>query len=141
MENYNKIMVDYLLQYPLLQSYLYFNTSTDIVGNTSIRTVSSNTWERRFLRGKGIKNYDFAVVCMTQQDTGTSDVNVTEVFNVEKFMKWIDEQNKNKNFPDFGEGIKILSIENLQNMPSFGGTNEAGNIAEYLFQVRVRYSV
>ena len=56
----------------------------------------------------------------------------------QKFMEWIDQQRKARNFPDF-EGCKVLSIENLQNMPNLAGVNAAGNVAKYICQCRVRY--
>ena len=77
---------------------------------------------------------------MGQQDSGTSDINALQMFDVDKFMFWIDEQNEKKNFPNFGN-TKIISIENLQNQPNFAGVNEAGNVAKYMFQVRVKYYV
>ena len=78
---------------------------------------------------------------MGQQDSaGTSDINASQMFNVDKFMAWIDEQNFKRNFPAF-EGAKVIRIENLQNQPNFAGVNEAGNVAKYMFQVRVKYYV
>lgn len=36
----------------------------------------------------------------------------------QEFMDWIEEQNREKNYPDFGEQCQIKKIENLQNMPN-----------------------
>lgn len=141
MENYNNAMIEYIKEYPELESFPYFNTSSETAGNTSIQTAYGTTWVKRYARGHGIKAYDFAVVYMGQQDSaGTSDINATQMFSVDKFMDWIDEQNKAKNFPAF-DGAKVISIENLQNQPNFAGVNEAGNVAKYMFQVRVKYYV
>lgn len=140
MENYNTAMLEYLSQYPELKGYLYFNSSTETQNNTSIQTTYGTAWIKRYQRGHGIKSYDFAIVFMGQQDSGTSDINALQMFDVDKFMFWIDEQNEKKNFPNFGNA-KILSIENLQNQPNFAGINEAGNVAKYIFQVRVKYYI
>ena len=96
----------------------------------------SDVWEKRFVRNSGIKVYEFAVVQMLPQDQGTSDINAEQAQSVQDFMDWIDEQNRAKNFPKF-QGCQVLSIENLQNMPNLAG--EAGTVAKYMFQVRVRY--
>lgn len=141
MENYNNAIVDFIRQYPELESFPYFNTSTETVGNTSIVTSYGSAWVKRYLHGHGIKSYDFSVVYMGQQDSaGTSDINAMQMFNADKFMAWIDEQNKNKNFPAF-DGADVLSVENLQNQPNFAGTNEAGNVAKYMMQIRVKYMI
>lgn len=131
-------MVEYLKQYPGLRSFLYFNTATDKLGNVSVQTVYSDEWEKRQLRGHGIKRYDFALVSMVPQDSGTSSSNVDQMEDVQTFMEWITEQDRMRNFPDF-ENCKVISIENLQNMPNLAGVNAAGSVAKYMCQCRVRY--
>lgn len=138
MDNKNTAMLAYLRQYPGLQSFLYFNSMVDQIGNTAVQTVYGETWEKKFVRGHGIKQWDFAVVKIAQADTGTSDINADETQAVQDFMDWIDAQNKAKNFPDF-DGCEILSIENLQNMPNFAGIDNNEGTAKYMFQCRVRY--
>ncbi|HIT73793.1 MAG TPA: hypothetical protein IAD10_09050 [Candidatus Fimicola cottocaccae] len=137
MENKHKAVLNWLANYPELQSFLYFNVTKEEIEFTSINTVSSDTVVEEYFQG-ALKNYDFALVMMKQYDTGTSDINVDGIFNVEKFMKWIDKQNKNKNFPFF-QNAQVLSVKNLQNEPSFSGINEAGDIAKYMCQVRIEY--
>lgn len=138
MDNKNTAMLAYLRQYPGLQSFLYFNSMVDQIGNTAVQTVYGETWEKKFVRGHGIKQWDFAVVKIAQADTGTSDINADETQAVQDFMDWIDAQNKSQNFPVF-DGCKILSIENLQNMPNFAGIDNNEGAAKYMFQCRVRY--
>lgn len=134
----HKAMVEYLKQYPGLESFLYFNTATDALGNVSVQTVYSDEWERRYTRNHGIKRYDFALVSMVPQDPGTSNSNVEQIEDVQSFMDWVKKQNRVRNFPDF-KGCKVLSIENLQNMPNLAGVNAAGSAAKYMCQCRVRY--
>lgn len=138
MDNKNTAMLEYLRQYPGLQSFLFFNSMVDQIGNTSVQTVSGETWEKKYVRVHGIKQWDFAVVKIAQADTGTSDINADETQAVQDFMDWIDEQNKAGNFPDFSPS-KVLSIQNLQNMPNFAGIDNNEGTAKYMFQCRVRY--
>ena len=138
MDNKNTAMLEYLRQYPGLQSFLFFNSMVDQIGNTSVQTVSGETWEKKYVRGNGIKQWDFAVVKIAQADTGTSDINADETQAVQDFMNWIDEQNKAGNFPDFSPS-KVLAISNLQNMPNFAGIDNDEGTAKYMFQCRVRY--
>lgn len=141
MVNKHEIMREYLERYPSLGAYLKFNTIDDVQGERSIATTYGDAWEKKYMRGHGIKRYDFAMIIMQPFDSGTSSINTFEMFDVQQFMEWIDEQNEAKNFPDFGEGTKIISIENLQNMPNLAGVNQGGAVAKYMFQCRVRYSV
>lgn len=134
-------MREYLSQYPELNAFLKFNSTGEYQGEAGISTIYSETWEKRHIRGHGIKRYDFAVTLIKQFDTGTSSVNADEIFSAEKFMSWIDQQNKSGNLPDFGDNTKTISIENLQNMPNLAGVNNDGAIAKYMFQCRVRYYV
>ena len=131
MTNKHKVVLDYLSNYPDIKSFLYFNTSLEELNHTSVNTITSDYFEQ---------NYDFAVTFIGQYDTGTSDININQIFDLEKFMLWIDEQNKNKNFPEFEDG-EVISIENLQNQPSFSGINETGNLAKYMFQIRIKYLI
>lgn len=139
--NKNEKMIEYISDYPELGAYLKFNTVDNSPGERSISTVYDDVWEVRHIRNHGIKRYDFAVVLIQNHDTGTSSFNANEMFDAEKFMEWIDEQNKNKRFPDFGKDANIISIENLQNMPNLAGVDNSGTVAKYMFQCRVRYSV
>lgn len=138
MDNKNTAMLEYLRQYPGLQSFLFFNSMVDQIGNTAVQTVSGETWEKKYVRGHGIKQWDFAVVKIAQADTGTSDINADETQAVQDFMDWIEAQNKAGNFPDFSPG-NVLSISNLQNMPNFAGIDNNEGTAKYMFQCRVRY--
>lgn len=132
----HEAMVEYLKQYPGLRSFLYFNTATDTLGNTSVQTVYSDEWEEQDITGHGTKRYDFAIICMVPQDPGTSYSNVAQMEDVEAFMEWIREQDEAKNLPAFEDG-QVFSIENLQNMPNLAGANDS--VAKYMFQCRVRY--
>lgn len=138
--NKNEKMWEYLRHYPKLEDFLRFNSTLSDDGAASIQTDHSETWEKRFLHGHGIKRYDFTLIMIKQFDTGTSMININELFDVEEFMKWIDEQNRLRNYPDFGDDVKILSVENLQNMPTLAAVDNDTATAKYMFACRVRYA-
>lgn len=140
MENKHKIVLEWLSTYPELEQYLFFNTTREELNNTSMNTVVSDTWETRYIRDKGIKNYDFAITMMKYYDDGTNENNTEELFDVQKFMIWIEEQNKIKNFPIFEEG-EVISVENLQNIPNLAGISEDEILVKYMFQIRLKYII
>lgn len=137
-DNKNIAMMEYLRQYPGLQSFLYFNSMVDQIGNTAVQTVYGEQWEKKYIQGHGVKQWDFAIVTIAPADTGTSETNADETQAVQDFMDWIDAQEKAGNYPVF-EGCKVISIENLQNMPNFAGIDNNEGTAKYMFQCRVRY--
>ena len=57
----------------------------------------------------------------------------------QSFMDWLDEQNKAKEYPDFGKNCEIEKMENLQNMPNLSGVNYEAGLARYMIQVRILY--
>lgn len=138
MKSKHKAMLDYLAQYPGLNAFLRFNSIPDNVGNVSIQSISSDTWEEQDITGHGVKRYDFAIITVSSQDSGTSFTNVEQMQAIQDFMDWIQVQNMIGNLPEF-PGCDVQSIENLQNMPNLAGVNPAGNAAKYIFQCRVRY--
>lgn len=140
MENKHKIVLEWLSTYPELEQYLFFNATREELNNTSMNTVVSDTWETRYIRDKGIKNYDFAITMMKYYDDGTNENNTEELFDVQKFMIWIEEQNKIKNFPIFEEG-EVISVENLQNIPNLAGISEDEILVKYMFQIRLKYII
>ena len=139
MTNNFQSVINWLMGYPQLK-ILYFNSSTTEPHNVSLNTITNDDFEVKYIRGRGIKRYDFAIVQMASYDTGTGTTNLEEMFDVQKFMDWIDEQNKLKNYPIFEKG-NVISVENLQNAPTFSGVLENGMIAKYMFQIRIRYII
>lgn len=140
MGNKHKIVLEWLSTYPDLNQYLYFNNNREEIDNASINTIISDTWETRYLRGSGIKNYDLAISMMKYFDDGTNENNIEQMFDVQKFMQWIEEQNDKRNFPIFEKG-EVISIENLQNEPTFAGVSEDEILAKYMFQIRIKYLI
>lgn len=140
MENKHKIVLEWLSTYSELEQYLFFNATREELNNASMNTVVSDTWETRYIRDKGIKNYDFAVTMMKYYYDGTNENNTEELFDVQKFMIWIEEQNKIKNFPIFEEG-EVISVENLQNIPDLAGISEDEILVKYMFQIRLKYII
>ena len=57
----------------------------------------------------------------------------------QEFIDWIDERDKKKNYPDFGDKCQIKKIENLQNMPNLASVDWENMIAQYMLQCRVIY--
>lgn len=138
MINKHEAMFEFIKQY--VPFYLTFNTVLEDIGQTALQSVYSDESVMTYIDGSSDKEYIFAIIQIKQYDTGITDppINVAEIFDIEVFMDWLNEQNKIGNFPDFGEKCTIYSIENLQNMPNLAGISEQGE-AKYMFQCKVNY--
>ena len=55
------------------------------------------------------------------------------------FMDWVEAQEKEGNYPDFGEGCEMERIEVLQNMPNLASVNAEEGVARYMIQGRITY--
>ena len=117
---------------------LYFNFSDTQDGNIVIATGPGNNVLKRYVNGDALKPYDFSLILY--KGLNTTDVNSTEnaevMFDVERFMAWVEEQDRLRNYPAF-PGVTVAKVENLQNMPSVAGMNDTE--AKYLFSCRITY--
>lgn len=134
--NKHEAMFNYISQYKAFP--LTFNYSEEANGNTSLITVYSDSEIKRYLSGSQ-KEYIFAIKQTKPYHAGAAvpSGNTQAMYDVQRFMDWIDEQQQLRNYPDFGEDCKVQSIENLQNMPAIAETDHHN--VQYMFQCRVVY--
>lgn len=136
----NQAMINFIKKYPPLYETLYFNSTQNYPQTTSLNTVYSDYAVQEYTCGNSDREFIFAIKQMKNYDSsGTSDVNLQAINEVQDFMDWIDEQNELKNYPEFPENCYVYKIENLQNMPNLAGTDDQG-LAEYMFQCKVCYT-
>lgn len=118
---------------------LNFNVSPGEEGNISFLTNYSDKIRKKYIRVGSEKEYGFTIVITRTFSDGTDDLNLDAVNFAQEFMDWIDEQDKKKNYPDFGDKCQIKKIENLQNMPNLASVDWENMIAQYMLQCRVIY--
>lgn len=63
--------------------------------------------------------------------------NLNNMEEVQKFLDWIDTQDKEKNYPEFPDNCTIEYVKNLNNIPTTTGMNN--NIARFYSQIQIRY--
>lgn len=118
---------------------LNFNVSPGEEGNISFLTNYSDKIRKKYIRVRSEKEYGFTIVITRTFSDGTDDLNLDAMNFAQEFMDWIDEQDKKKNYPDFGDKCQIKKIENLQNMPNLASVDWENMIAQYMLQCRVIY--
>ena len=115
-----------------------FNFADESSGSISFLTNYSGKVVKRYTRAAD-KEYGFTIVLTWAFSESTDDLNLSAMNFAQSFMDWIVEQNRNKIFPDFGEGCQVKKIENLQNMPNLASIDWENMTARYMIQCRVLY--
>lgn len=123
----------------LVGRLLNFNVSPGKEGNISFLTNYSDKLRKKYIRVGAEKEYGFTVLITRTFSEETDDLNLDAMNFSQGFMDWIDEQDKKRIFPDFGEKCQVKKIENLQNMPNLASVDWENMIAQYMLQCRVIY--
>lgn len=94
---------------------------------------------KRFLRG-GIKQYIFDLVLFSPAafDALCADENIDNMEQAQEVLRWIEEQNALKNFPDFGD-TPVQSVECLSCSPKVKAIGDKAGTASYTVTVRILY--
>lgn len=137
-ENKHSAMWDWVYSCSEL-SDLFFAFSQNLNGSAVLVPMAKERIVKEYLDGSSIRNYDFSLVLYkpANAEVPNSTENVDIMVDVEKVMGWVDEQNKNRNFPIFPDGCTVQKVENLQNMPTIAGMDETG--AKFMFACKVIY--
>lgn len=123
----------------LAGSVLNFNFSPDSADGIGFLTNYSEKVLKRYVRVGAEKAYGFSILVTKDYSTAQDDLNLEAMNFVQGIMDWVDERNRKKEFPDFGQKCTVKRIENLQNMPNLAEVNPEEGYARYMFQCRVVY--
>lgn len=119
------LQFDSLESYPgartLVPDYGDFTLATDILGNEK-------------------KAYNFAFVGTEPLSFTTDNQNQTNLSLFDEFSQWIIEQDKQKNYPDFGENIVDYKLTPLQNMANRTYFDESSGLAKYILGFKLEYT-
>lgn len=146
----NQAMIDYLITCPSIQNNpLFFNFITAKEDNKQFLTIANDKiLDKQFVDGSVMKRYTMTLVDFKSviyqaivKQPGYSNENVEDMFNVQEIMDWVNEQNKLKNFPDFGNNCKVESIQTATDNPNLNGidSNTSPATAKYSFSIQVQY--
>lgn len=146
----NQATIDFLLQCDEVRNNpLFFNFITAKEDNKQFITVANDkSLNRTYIDGSVLRQYTFTIidyksVSMNALVTvpGYKNENVEDVLDVQGIIDWITEQAELKNFPDFGEGYTIQSMEALTDNPNLNGIDSSTSpaLAKYSFTIRIQY--
>lgn len=137
MTNKHEAMLQFIAQCPEVAD-LFLNFSTSENGDTVIDTIETESEVASFIDGSRVRWYDFALVQYQPISTDpNTDDNAEAMFEIEKVAAWLEEQERKRNYPDFGTECQISELSVLQSTPTVAGKDQRG--AKYMMACRIEY--
>ena len=134
---YEKIS-EWLKEYTPRFRWIYFNVTNSEADNLSLNSVQNERELDKFINSSRRVEFLFALDLVKEYDTGTSSINLEANREFETISEWIEQMNKEKHFPDFGENVLIEQIDVLETVPSVTVDTQAG-MAKYQGQFKITY--
>lgn len=146
----NQAMINYLMNCSTIKdNELFFNFAEPEDNNKQfITNTTDRVLNKSYIDGSVLRRYTFTIIdyrSIIYQAVVNSPLypneNVTDLLNVQGIIDWIDEQNDNYNFPNFGDDCKVDSIEALTDTPNLNGVDSesTSKLAKYSIAIRVTY--
>ena len=146
----NQAVIDFLIQCPEIRdNNLFFNFGEAADDNKQIVTTANDTIiNKGFIDGAILKRYTFTLVdyrTVTYQAvvklSGYVNENVSELFDIQAVMNWINDQADIGNYPNFGNNCEIESMRTTTNEPTLNGVDTSVNpsLAQYSMTIAIEY--
>ena len=115
-----------------------FNFADNKEGAIAFVTEYSGKIKKKYVRGAE-KEYGFMCLFTQLFSSSADDVNLQSMNKAQKIISWIETQNSQKNYPDFGGGCQVKNVEATQNIPELVSTDWENQIAQYAIHCKVTY--
>lgn len=146
----NQAIIAYLSSCPVIANNpLFFNFAKAEDNNKQLVVVATDKKvERPFIDGSVLKRFTFTLIDYRSvifqavvKEAGYPNENMEELLDVQSIIDWIDEQNDNGNFPDFGEDCVIDEIKALTDTPRLNGVDNSASpvLAKYSVSIQIMY--
>lgn len=150
MADKNQAVIDFLLNCPQLHNNpLFFNVINAKDNDKQIVTQSNDvSLNRTFVDGSVMRRFTFSIIDFRSvvyqplpKVEGYTSENVEEMFDVQGIMDWVNAQADDYNFPDFGEGYNIDSMQTTSDTPNLNGvdTSVTPALAKYSMSIQIDY--
>ena len=137
--NKEEKLIKWAKQNPYLTDALKLNWLDARSGSCSVVTISGDGFIEKYLDGTCIKYYDFMFCVMLSLSDTTDRVNVENMFSLRQWQSWIDNMEKEGNYPDFGNTCGNYELQNLSDSPQLAQVYDNGT-AKYQFPARLIYT-
>lgn len=146
----NQAIIDFLLTCPAIQANpLFFNFLNAKDDNKQLVTMGNEkSMNVKFVDGSERKRFTFTILDYKSvaydpivKLAGYSNENVQEIMEVQAIMDWITEQNRVRNYPNFGSDMIIEEMKTLTENPNLNGvdTSLSPVLAKYSISIQIDY--
>lgn len=145
----NQAVIDFLCSYENIQSNpLFFNFINAKDNNIQFLTETNDkSLSRQYIDGSVARQYTFTLMItksitdMAILQGSLTNENLEDIANIQEIMDWINEQNDEQNYPNFGEECIIEEMHTTAENPSLDGINTEVSpaLALYSMQIRIDY--
>lgn len=146
----NQAIIDYLFQCPTIANNpLFFNFAEAQDNNKQLLTAANDrSSQRPYIDGSVPRKYTFTIIDYRSviyqslvNHPGYTNENVEELFDVQSIINWVEDQNDERNFPDFGPECVVERITTLTDTPNLNGVDSAATpaLAKYSMSIQVEY--
>ena len=144
----NKVMIEFLRNCPVIdKNPLYFNFGNIEDNSYQVITDSNDTsLSQPYIDGSILKRYTFYIDCFktiayNKVIKGYQDENLYDISEVQAILDWVNEQDRNKIYPDFGEDCLIDSMQSTTESPDLHSVEDTTTspIAVYRISIQIDY--
>ena len=144
----NKVMIKFLRNCPVIdKNPLYFNFGNIEDNSYQVITDSNDTsLSQPYIDGSILKRYTFYIDCFktiayNKVIKGYQDENLYDISEVQAILDWVNEQDRNKIYPDFGEDCLIDSMQSTTESPDLHSVEDTTTspIAVYRISIQIDY--
>lgn len=134
--NKNQAVYNWLKTYNKFKNLL-FNFSYGTNKNTTMLPQPNDYIDYEDITGSKVRYYTFSISHFKHYTNLPTTENIDNMEEVQEFLNWVDEQNRNKNFPKFPENCTIEYIKNLTDIPNVSKSNN--NLVRFYSQIQIKY--
>ena len=146
----NQAVIDFLITCPKIRnSPLYFNFIEATDDSKQIVTLANDkALNHSYIDGSVLKQYTFTIVDYKSvayqavvKMTGYPNENVEEMMDSQAIIDWVTQQNRLKNYPNFGPKCEIEEMEAATDNPTLNGVDTSVNpsLAKYSISIKITY--
>ncbi len=133
-----KAIQEWLKQYELLNSWIYFNVTPMDTGTVAVNSVpDSAITVTEYIDGSKEKKMIFAIVLVQKYSDGTDELNLKAMEEYENLADWIEEQDMEGNYPEF-KNCKVWEVARKDSSPTVS-VDSNKMLAKYQSQFEISY--
>lgn len=131
-----QLLVDWAKKWDGFDGYLKLNALTNQENDASLNVIANDKIIEQFIDGVAKREFTAQFKLRLSWSDGFDEVNQQAMNYASSLMDWVDDQYP-KNLPEWG--VDIYEITTIENVPTMDFVDTQDSLAEYSFQVLIRY--